>query len=249
MATLCSNYGKVSKMDSWQKSGLKGLLGVGVFTVYSFSWGADDSSRQKHMGVGGWGLGRDCRGIEIVWKRDARETFLGTFFRVKPGEDIRLGSGMAIFSPDCKRFWFTSYEINANTVKPKIDIFDTNSGKRIFTTVGLYPAWSPDSLSIYMSRAGKTFQLWSFSVVDAKEQLISEVADYRHCLPSGEGVEWYPVNFDLNGNILWRVAITVFSQNRITNREQLLLLEKLLLIDAQTRQLLKEEVVPSECGN
>jgi len=34
-------------MDLGKKSGLKGLLGVGVFTVYSFSWGADDSSRRN----------------------------------------------------------------------------------------------------------------------------------------------------------------------------------------------------------
>ena len=181
------------------------------------------------MGVGGWKLGKDCPEIELVWKKGRGES-AGVFFRMKSGKEQRLGVGMAIFSPDCKKFWFTPFQGNR-----KVSIYDAKlDGHLIAIVNGRYPAWSPDSLSIYMTRTSGTLQLWRVSVVYAKEELVYKVSDFRFCYAPGEGVSWLPVTFDSSGNIIWSYA---------TDEES----SKQLLIDAQTHKLIKEEKAQLEC--
>ena len=222
-------------MNSWLKGGAKGAIGIGVLTFSSLAWGVEISSREKQMGIGGRLEGRDCPGVEIVWKPSGEHW--GTFFRGKPGKDILLGVGMAIFSPDCRLFWFTSEE------EPKVHVFESKSGRRISTIVGLYPAWSPDSSTIYVSRKGKKYQLWRTSVIDAREQLVHEVSNFHECPAPGDGIDWYPVTFDPNGHVRWTYATT----DKPPKRSQHFKPAKSLLISVQTRQILNEEWAQLEC--
>ena len=167
----------------------------------------DETSKAKFFGVGGWPYGRDCPGIELFWKfqkieehDEDNEEYPAVFFQTKKGKVVRLGRGqLAMFSPDCNYFWSTWHNGMV------IEVFETASGKQISSFVGYYPAWSPDSTRIFMSRtdAGKVYQLWEWSLLSKEARKIAEVTDYCECQPPGEGVAWHPVKFEANGDVIW----------------------------------------------
>jgi hypothetical protein len=176
------------------------LLSLGMSTANEGTEYEDTNrtSKVKNFGVGGWFDGRDCPGIELLWKFKKNADSPNAFFRMKDGKTIILDRGMAIFSPDCKHFWFTPYDGG------KIKVFETASGKLVSSFTGYYPAWSPNSKIIYMSRRGaKTWQLWSWTLSEGEKGPLLGVWDYCTCYPPGESVVWHPVKFDAEGNVVW----------------------------------------------
>ncbi len=175
------------------------LLSFGVsMTNEEIGWeDTGASSKEKNFGVGGWFFGKHCPGIELFWKIRPSADSSNAFFRMKDGKIIKLDQGMAMFSPDCRYFWFTPYD--GGTIK----VYATATGKLMSSFSGYYPAWSPDSRKIYMSRRGQTYQLWSWSLTDGEKGPLLEVKDYCVCYPFGDTVDWSPVDFDSTGNIEW----------------------------------------------
>jgi hypothetical protein len=159
------------------------------------------TSKVKNFGIGGWFYGKDCPGIELLWKFKRNSDTPTAFFRMRDGKVIKVGRGMAIFSPDCKYFWFTPFNGG------KIKVYATVSGKLISTFTGYYPAWSPDSSKIYMSKMRRTYQLWSWTFRGGEKGPLLEVKNYYRCYPPGESVNWFPVEFDAKGNILWTIPV------------------------------------------
>jgi hypothetical protein len=212
------------------------LLLAGSATAREEDW--EDSGRTSkdgNFGVGGWFEGRNCPGIELFWRFKKDSESPTAFFRLKNGKIIILGRGMAMFSPDCKYFWFAGYDGDAITV------FETASGQWISSLSGCYPAWSPDSKKIYMSKVGKNYQLWSWSILKREKRLIYEVADFCWCNPPGEGVNWYPVKFDANGNLKWTYPLCDKARNQVPRAG------KILTIDPATRKVKNTESVDVDC--
>ena len=193
----------------------------------------EHSSRQRCFGVSGWPLGKDCPNIELSWevKWDSEESG-NIYFRNSSGSVFKLPEGMAIFSPNCKYFWYTNYYHNP----PEIKIFSTKTGKSIIKIVGEYPAWSSDGQSIYFFRTKKSSrQLWELKVIDKKGNLIIEVQDYLPCFQQGDEVEWYPVIVTKEGYALWSYWVKDPKIEGYTNSA------KKLTIDAKRKKSLKIE--------
>ncbi len=188
-----------------RNSGILGLTLPVAFTIafLGSAYGEEvGTSRQRFFGIGGWFHGKHCPGVELVWHSVHDRQLLSAFFRTRTGRKLRLGEGMAMFSPDCRFFWYTPYYGGG------VSVFSTTSGKEVAFFSGLYPAWSPDSKFIYVSKpAAKKYQLRSWSVRGHKQTMIFEVEDACECIPAGDGVDWLPVEIEPNGDVTWTYPV------------------------------------------
>ncbi len=195
----------------------------------------EHSSKEKCFGVSGWPLGKDCPNIELSWeeKWDSEEKESDNIYFINSsGSVFKLPGGMAIFSPNCKFFWHTSYYHKPEEIK----VFSTKTGQSIIKISGEYPAWSSDGDSIYFFRTKKSSrQLWKLNVENKKQNLIIEVHDYLPCLQQGDEAEWYPVIVTKEGYILWNYWVKDPETKGYTNSA------KKLTIDAKGKEVIKIE--------
>jgi hypothetical protein len=198
------------------------------------------TSKVKNFGVGGWFDGVDCPGIELFWKfkkgdSESLDASPTAFFRRKDGKTIVLDEGMAIFSADCEFFWFTDYDCKL------IKVYETSNGKEISSFPGEYPAWSPDSKYIYMSRASKggKYELWEWSLTRKEASLVITVGDWCDCYVGGEGVTWRPVVFGANGDLKWTYP-TCEPKEGVT-------VAKVLTIEPSSKKVKKVENTTEHC--
>lgn len=203
--------------------------------------GWEESSNNQYVGVGGWRHGRSCPTAELLWRANPKENWTTTFIKSKDGKTSKLGSGIAIFSPDCKMFWFVDSE-KQNT----ISIFETEQGKKVREIEGRYPEWSPDSQSIIVSRKKNTYQLWSVPVHDqSKETKVIEVTDHDECGVFGDSIDWHPVIFVTANEVKWVYSIKATGDPdpaRITKPA------KTLTIDLTKKSLVRSENSTLECS-
>lgn len=185
------------------------------------------SSKQRCFGVSGWSLGKDCPNMELYWE-SKEEGGSNIFFRNPTGDTFKLHGGMAIFSSNCKYFWYTDFW------SKHFQIYSTKTGKPIIKTIGEYAAWSLDGNAIYFFRTEKSRrQLWELNVIDKSENLIMEVQDYLPCFQQGDEAEWYPVNITKEGHVLWCYWVKDPEIERYTNSA------KKLTIDAKRKKVIK----------
>ena len=194
----------------------------------------ENSSLRKYFGVGAWLDGRDCPAITLFWK-DLSSRYVCAYFKNKDENIFELGEGMAIFSPDCNYFWFVNYYGYNN---PDILVYSTLHGELIAKFSGFYPAWSEDSRKIYLCRKQDKYQLWAWSLEEDKYELIYEVDDHEFCQPPGEGIDWWPVRFSEQGNVIWTYPTDIPSnQNDTIDNYR----TRILTIDPETKEVIKTD--------
>lgn len=187
------------------------------------------SSNQKYFGVGGWGSGKSCPGIELIWVNEKLS------FKTKKGKKIDLPAGMAKFSPDCKYFWQAGYSHEAYNVY-------NAEGVRIARVEGRYPEWAQDSKGIYSVQDFTPAKLKYWELAANKNNFIFTIKDNVRCLTPGDGLDWRPVELADAGFLKWRYRIAGKATARGTFPA------RTIWLDERTRALVRQEPSEMECN-
>ncbi len=141
-----------------------------------------DSSHKGFMGIGGT-PGKACPRAEMFFVHG--DYFGVACFKAKGGKPIELGSGLGIFSPDCKHLWFES--------AGEISIRDGLTGDEVQKIKGEDATWLPDSGGILYTAIFKgTLSLKRWTFQEKAEQVVHEFTDYQSCQAPGEGILYLP---------------------------------------------------------
>ncbi len=221
------------------------LLGI---SHCSFASHEEPSSKARFIGVGGWKVGKNCPRLELLWFVEESERKLDNprvelQFKRDSKTVLTLRKGMAMFSSDCRYFWYTGY-LYEHPERHEIRIYDTTRGSLRATLNGYFPAWSQDGTSIFFLLGASQPELWAYKPLTDSKEILYKEKNYSHCPVQGEGVLWHPVVPLRNGLIQWTHGVNEIPKG--IEPDQLIGVR--LTLDPRGKRVVKRDEEKINCG-